>query len=164
MKLFDYSKASAKKAARTLTDADAIQAISFHPSGDYLVVGTEAPILRLYDVNTAQCFVGTQHKDQHKGSITCVKWSQDGRVSKIKISNFEVGEFLLNQLFFFSYMSPAHWTATSRSGMGFPLRWFPPSRLRTTARRLARSLSRETESKVFSIAVIISKCNIIFCA
>ncbi len=33
VKLFDYSKASAKKAARTINDADQITSISFHPSG-----------------------------------------------------------------------------------------------------------------------------------
>jgi WD40 repeat protein len=33
VKLFDYSKASAKKAARTLSDSEQINSISFHPSG-----------------------------------------------------------------------------------------------------------------------------------
>ncbi len=33
VKLFDYSKASAKKATRTLTDSDQINCLSFHPSG-----------------------------------------------------------------------------------------------------------------------------------
>ena len=35
MKLFDYSKASAKKATRTLTDSEQINSISFHPSGSF---------------------------------------------------------------------------------------------------------------------------------
>ena len=33
IKLFDYSKASAKKATKTITDAEQITTISFHPSG-----------------------------------------------------------------------------------------------------------------------------------
>lgn len=33
VKLFDYSKASAKKATKTLTDSEQINSISFHPSG-----------------------------------------------------------------------------------------------------------------------------------
>ena len=40
IKLFDYSKASAKKAFRTMTDAAPLTCMSFHPSGDFLVAGT----------------------------------------------------------------------------------------------------------------------------
>ena len=36
VKLFDYSKASAKKAFKTITDAAPITCMSFHPTGDYL--------------------------------------------------------------------------------------------------------------------------------
>ena len=36
VKLFDYSKASAKKAFKTITDASPITCMSFHPTGDYL--------------------------------------------------------------------------------------------------------------------------------
>lgn len=70
VKLFDYSKASAKKAMRTITDAEQISTISFHPTGDYLLVGCEQPIIRMYDVNTCQCFVGMVPSQQHKDIIT----------------------------------------------------------------------------------------------
>ena len=33
VKIFDYSKASAKKAMRTITDAEQISDIAFHPTG-----------------------------------------------------------------------------------------------------------------------------------
>ena len=33
VKIFDYSKASAKKASRTISDAMPINSISFHPTG-----------------------------------------------------------------------------------------------------------------------------------
>ena len=35
VKIFDYSKASAKKAMRTITDAEQISDIAFHPTGIY---------------------------------------------------------------------------------------------------------------------------------
>jgi len=37
IKIFDYSKTSAKKAAKTITDADQITSISFHPTGNDLL-------------------------------------------------------------------------------------------------------------------------------
>ena len=42
VKLFDYSKASAKKAFKTITDAAPITCMSFHPTGDYL--GKTSPV------------------------------------------------------------------------------------------------------------------------
>lgn len=79
IKLFDYSKASAKKAFKTITDAAPITCMSFHPSGDYLVAGTTAPIIRMYDANTAQCFVSAVPSHQHSGELTSLKWSNDGK-------------------------------------------------------------------------------------
>lgn len=68
IKLFDYSKASAKKAFKTITDAAPITCMSFHPSGDYLVAGTTTPLVRLYDANTAQCFVSAVPSHQVFGA------------------------------------------------------------------------------------------------
>ena len=79
IKLFDYSKASAKKAFKTITDAAPITCMSFHPSGDYLAAGTTTPIIRLYDANTAQCFVSAVPSHQHSGEVTSIKWSNDGK-------------------------------------------------------------------------------------
>lgn len=79
IKLFDYSKASAKKAFRTMTDAAPLTCMSFHPSGDFLVAGTSTPVLRLYDVNTAQCFISAIPSHHHSGAINSVKWANDGK-------------------------------------------------------------------------------------
>lgn len=80
IKLFDYSKASVKKAFRTITDSDQIRCLSFHPSGDFLVVGTNHPVIRLYDVNTAQCYVCSISNHQHTAGITSIKYSPDAKV------------------------------------------------------------------------------------
>ncbi|CAB0031431.1 unnamed protein product [Trichogramma brassicae] len=80
VKLFDYSKASVKKAFRTITDADQIRCLSFHPTGDFLVVGTNHPVIRLYDVNTSQCFVSSFPSHQHTGGITSLKYCSDAKI------------------------------------------------------------------------------------
>jgi len=79
IKLFDYSKASAKKAFKTMTDAQPIQCMSFHPSGDVLVAGTLAPVIRMYDTNTSQCFVCAVPSHQHTAAVTSLRWSSDGK-------------------------------------------------------------------------------------
>jgi len=79
IKMFDYSKASAKKAFKTITDAAPITCMSFHPTGDYLISGTTTPVIRLYDVNTTQCFVSSVAHHQHTAEITTLRWSNDGK-------------------------------------------------------------------------------------
>jgi len=79
VKLFDFSKAAAKKAFKTLTDADQIRCMSFHPSGDYLIVGTNQPVVRLYDINTAQSYVCSFPSHYHTAGITSLKYSFDGK-------------------------------------------------------------------------------------
>merc|ERR1719158_2382137 len=79
IKMFDYSKASAKKAFKTITDAAPITCMSFHPTGDYLISGTTMPVIRLYDVNTTQCFVSSVAHHQHTAEITTLRWSNDGK-------------------------------------------------------------------------------------
>eukprot|EP00088_Acartia_fossae_P026457 TRINITY_DN27295_c0_g1_i1.p1 TRINITY_DN27295_c0_g1~~TRINITY_DN27295_c0_g1_i1.p1 ORF type:complete len:439 (+),score=113.58 TRINITY_DN27295_c0_g1_i1:18-1334(+) len=79
IKLFDYSKASVKKAFRTMSDAAPLTCMAFHPSGDFLVAGTSTPVLRIYDVNTSQCFISAIPSHHHTKSINSVKWSNDGR-------------------------------------------------------------------------------------
>lgn len=75
LKLFDYSKPSAKRAFKHVQEAEMLRAISFHPSGDFLLVGTQHPTLRLYDVNTFQCFVSCNPLDQHTDTISGVNYN-----------------------------------------------------------------------------------------
>ena len=80
VKLFDYSKPSAKRSYRTLREVAPIRCLSFHPSGEYMIIGTEHSTLRLYDVNTLQCFVSSDARDQHSAAITALDYAQDGRL------------------------------------------------------------------------------------
>lgn len=55
--LFDFSKMTAKRAFRVIQDTHNVRLVSFHPSGDFLLAGTDHPIPHLYDVNTFQCYL-----------------------------------------------------------------------------------------------------------
>ena len=80
VKIFDYSKASAKKAFKTINETEHVEDIAFHPSGSHLLVGVRHPVVRLYDVNTTQCFTGSVPKHQHFDVITSLDWSLDGKL------------------------------------------------------------------------------------
>lgn len=58
----------------TLQDVEPITCISFHPLGDFLVMGTNSPVIRLYDINTVQCYVCSVSSHQHTGPVTSVKY------------------------------------------------------------------------------------------
>lgn len=75
--------------------------MAMHPCGDHLIVGTQHKVIRLYDVNTMQCFVGSVASNQHSNSITSVKWSQDGRVfaSSSKDGSIKLWDGVSNKCF-----------------------------------------------------------------
>ena len=41
IKFFDYSKPSVKRAYRSVIEVASVRCLTFHPSGDYILVGTE---------------------------------------------------------------------------------------------------------------------------
>ena len=43
IKFFDYSKPSVKRSYRAVQEVASIKTLVFHPSGDYMLVGTEQP-------------------------------------------------------------------------------------------------------------------------
>lgn len=75
VKLFDIAKPSVKKAHKIFSDCEPVTCMAFHPSGDSMAIGTEHPVLRIFDVNTSQCFVSAIASQQHKASVMCVKYS-----------------------------------------------------------------------------------------
>ncbi|XP_002156244.2 cleavage stimulation factor subunit 1 isoform X1 [Hydra vulgaris] len=72
--LFDYTKSTVKKAYKSIQEVEAVREISIHPCGDYLLVATDHPTVRLYDMNTMQCFVSSNPDDQHKAALTSVEY------------------------------------------------------------------------------------------
>lgn len=79
VKLFDISKASVKKAHKTFNDYSPVRCLAFHPTGDYLAVGTDHHLLRVYDIHTGQCFVSAIPSQHHKSAISCVKYAATGK-------------------------------------------------------------------------------------
>ncbi|VDL19131.1 unnamed protein product [Hymenolepis diminuta] len=92
IKFFDFSNPSVKKAQRSLPEASPIKTLHFHPSGDYLTVGTHQKTLRIYSVATAQCFVSAVPEDQHSAPITMVRWAPNANyfVSSSNDGSFKI--------------------------------------------------------------------------
>lgn len=61
-------------------DAEQVTCMSIHPSGDFLAVTTEGPVLRFYDINTCQCYVCPYPREHHSGPLTSVRYAADARV------------------------------------------------------------------------------------
>ncbi|KAL1242481.1 hypothetical protein TSPI_00035 [Trichinella spiralis] len=79
VKFFDFSKASAKRACKTILEVAPVRALAFHPLGEHLIVGTDNPVLRMYVVDTSSCFVSPVPADQHLDAITDVQYLDTGR-------------------------------------------------------------------------------------
>lgn len=96
VKVFDWSKSSAKKAIKTIQEVEWVRCLGLHPSGDWLVgkfsrfqsgntnykkiVGTQHPTIRYYDLNTSACFTSPTQRDHHRGPITDVTFNTDAKI------------------------------------------------------------------------------------
>ncbi|KAL6995043.1 Cleavage stimulation factor subunit 50 [Sarracenia purpurea var. burkii] len=79
IKFFDFSKAVAKRAFRVIQDTHNVRSLSFHPSGDFVLAGTDHPIAHLYDVNTFQCYLSAKVQEiGTNGAINQVRYSSTG--------------------------------------------------------------------------------------
>ncbi|CAL5362406.1 unnamed protein product [Camellia sinensis] len=79
IKFFDFSKTVAKRAFRVIQDTHNVRSVSFHPSGDFVLAGTDHPIAHLYDVNTFQCYLTAKDQDIGvNGVINQVRYSSTG--------------------------------------------------------------------------------------
>ncbi|MBA0578463.1 hypothetical protein Gorai_020743 [Gossypium raimondii] len=78
-RFFDFSKATAKRAFRVIQDTHNVRSVSFHPSGDFLLAGTDHSIAHLYDVNTFQCYLSANTPEIGvNGAINQVRYSSTG--------------------------------------------------------------------------------------
>ncbi|XP_021810008.1 cleavage stimulation factor subunit 50 isoform X1 [Prunus avium] len=79
IKFFDFSKMTAKRAFRVIQDTHNVRSVSFHPSGDFLLAGTDHPIPHLYDINTFQCYLSANAPEiDVNGAINQVRYSATG--------------------------------------------------------------------------------------
>ncbi|XP_004299284.1 PREDICTED: cleavage stimulation factor subunit 50 [Fragaria vesca subsp. vesca] len=81
IKFFDYSKMTAKRAFRVIQDTHNVCSVSFHPSGEFLLAGTDHPIPHLYDINSFQCYLSANAPEiDVNGAINQIRYSATGGV------------------------------------------------------------------------------------
>ena len=78
IRFFQYSNPTYRRAYLTLSDAFPVRSAAIHPSGDFLLAGTDHPIARLHDLHTLQCFVQPELTSQHTDAVRSVAWSGNG--------------------------------------------------------------------------------------
>ncbi|KAI4374516.1 hypothetical protein MLD38_012500 [Melastoma candidum] len=79
IKFFYFSKASAKRAFRVIQDTHNVRSVAFHPSGTFLLAGTDHPIPHLYDVNSSKCYISANAPEFGvNAAINQVRYSSNG--------------------------------------------------------------------------------------
>ncbi|XP_020095345.1 cleavage stimulation factor subunit 50 isoform X3 [Ananas comosus] len=79
IKFFDFSKTVARRAFRVIQDTHNVRSVCFHPSGEYLLAGTDHPIPHLYDINTFKCYLSANAQDLNANAgINQVRYSTTG--------------------------------------------------------------------------------------
>ncbi|KAK1291371.1 hypothetical protein QJS10_CPB17g02117 [Acorus calamus] len=79
IKFFDFSKTVARRAFRVIQDTHNVRSVSFHPSGEFILAGTDHPIPHLYDVTTFQCYLSANAQEPNLSSaINQVRYSCTG--------------------------------------------------------------------------------------
>lgn len=79
IKFFDFSKTVARRAFRVIQDTHNVRSVSFHPSGEFILAGTDHPVPHLYDVNTFQCYLSANFQELNVNSaVNQVRYSSTG--------------------------------------------------------------------------------------
>ncbi|KAJ3275340.1 hypothetical protein HDV01_000632 [Terramyces sp. JEL0728] len=79
IKFFDLQKQNTKRGFRYLSDAYPVRSISFHPSGEFIISGTDHHAVRLFDIQTMKVFISSNASDHHQGAITKVRYASNGQ-------------------------------------------------------------------------------------
>lgn len=85
VKMFDLTRGGVnKKAMVSISDVSPVTCVHPHACGDFVLVGTQHPVVRLYDISTQQCFTSyhqtTSVVSQHRATVTDIKSASDGSV------------------------------------------------------------------------------------
>jgi len=80
IKFFDYSKMSVKRSMKSIRESEVIRAFAIHPGGEFLQVAVDHPTLRLYNIETQQCFVSANPSDQHVRPVVDVCYADNARL------------------------------------------------------------------------------------
>ncbi len=80
IKFYDYSQSTMKRSFRHIQDSHNVRSVHFHPSGDFLLAGTDFHMIKLYDVNTLQCYVSGKPQENHTAPINQVRYSAQGNL------------------------------------------------------------------------------------
>lgn len=81
VKIFDLTRPPGhKKAFSMLQDVYPVRAINIHPCGDFLLVGTAHPAVRVYDLQTLACFTAFHQDHQHSDGVNDIRCTSDGRM------------------------------------------------------------------------------------
>ena len=78
IKFFDLTRPTAKRAFRYINDSCNVRSISFHPSGDFILAGTDNETIRLYDIATLQCYGARNPLDHHSGIVKQIRYAPTG--------------------------------------------------------------------------------------
>jgi cleavage stimulation factor subunit 1 len=103
VRFYDF-KSSTKRAFKCIQDTHSVRSIHIHPSGDYLLAGTEHHMIRVYDINTLQAYTCRKPTDHHFAPINMVRYAEEGNIfvscskdGTIKLWD-AVGNFVINAI------------------------------------------------------------------
>jgi cleavage stimulation factor subunit 1 len=82
IRIYDLERAQQRTAVRVFEGARSVLDMTYHPSGNYLLVGVDEPIPRIVDIQTGQAFVPQTLSDSHrpKSIINGVVYGREARV------------------------------------------------------------------------------------
>jgi len=78
IKFFEYASAN-KRSNKQITDTHNVRSVAFHPSGDFILTATDHYLIRLYDINTGQAYIGPNAEDHHYSTVNQARYSPEGK-------------------------------------------------------------------------------------
>ena len=146
IRFFQYSNPTYRRAYLQLNDAFPVRSAAIHPSGDFLLTGTDHPIARLYDLHTLQCYIQPELSSQHTDALRSVAWSGDGSMYATGSSDGDV------KLLDTRTSQPIHTFVHAHSHAVINSVAFPPSASPTAQPTVLLTCGRDSTAKLWDVS------------